>query len=103
MGRRAYYTVKLTSPADGWGRLPELTARARTASEALRAEGADVRFVRSVFVPEDGACFYLFEAASADVVREAARRAGMGVDHLVEPVASPESGAADITPTRASR
>jgi hypothetical protein len=33
--------------------------------------------VRSIFVPEDEACFYLFQAESVEDVRETARRAGL--------------------------
>jgi uncharacterized protein DUF4242 len=46
-----------------------------------------VRFVRTVFVPEDETCFYLYEAASADVVRQAARCAGLGVESVTEAAA----------------
>jgi hypothetical protein len=49
-----------------------------------------VRFLRSVFVPEDESCFYLYEAASADDVREAARRAELPVDHVVEAISEPK-------------
>jgi hypothetical protein len=84
MDARAYYTVKLVSPADGWGRLPELTAGARRATEELRADGVDVRFLRSVFVPEHETCFYIYEATTADDVREATRRAGLPVERITE-------------------
>jgi len=55
--------------------MQQLSAQARRASEQMRAEGTPVRFLRSIFVPEDDACFYLYQAASAHDVREAARRA----------------------------
>ncbi len=43
-----------------------------------------MRFVRSVFVPEDEACFYLYEAPSAEAVREAARRAALPFARFAE-------------------
>jgi hypothetical protein len=46
-----------------------------------------VRFVRAVFVPEDEMCFYLYEAASAEQVREAARRAELPHESVVTPIA----------------
>jgi hypothetical protein len=49
--------------------------RARRAAEELLGEGTPVRLLRAVFVPEDETCFYFYEAASADAVREAAERA----------------------------
>jgi len=52
----------------------------------MQREGIPVRFVRSVFVPEDETCFYLYEAASVDAVREAARRAALSVEGVAESV-----------------
>jgi hypothetical protein len=39
--------------------------------------GTTVRFLRSIFVPEDDACLYLYQATSTAAVREAAKRAGV--------------------------
>jgi hypothetical protein len=36
-----------------------------------------VRFLRSIFVPENDTCFLLYEAPTAKTVREAAGRAGL--------------------------
>jgi Nickel responsive protein SCO4226-like len=41
-----------------------------------------VRFVRSVFIPEDETCLCVYEAASAEDVREAARHAGLPVAYV---------------------
>jgi hypothetical protein len=43
----------------------------------MRREGTPVRFLRSIFVPEDDTCFLLYEAPSARSVRQAAGRAGL--------------------------
>lgn len=56
--------------------------RARLGAEALSREGEPVRFVRSLFVPEDETCFFVFEAASAEVVRAAAQRAALPFDRV---------------------
>lgn len=58
--------------------------RARVVAEQLRREGEPVRYVRSIFVPEDETCFYLFEAPSIDAVFETARRASLRVDRITE-------------------
>jgi len=76
-GHLAYFTLELRRPADGWATLAALTANARRASAELQREGVQVRFLRSVFVPEDEACFYLYQAATEAAVREAARRAAV--------------------------
>ena len=52
----------------------------------MQDEGIPVRFVRSLFVPEDDACFHLYEAASPEQVREAARRASLPFEKLFEAI-----------------
>ena len=58
--------------------------RSRRAAEELTREGTPIRYLRSIYVPEDETCFYLYEAASAEVVREAARRAELRFERLTE-------------------
>jgi len=41
-----------------------------------------VRFLRSIFVPEDDTCFLLYEGPSAQSVRAAAVRAKLGVTRV---------------------
>jgi hypothetical protein len=60
--------------------------RARRVAEELTRDGTWVRYLRSIFVPEDETCFYLFEAVSADVVRDAALRAGLAFERVTESV-----------------
>jgi hypothetical protein len=45
-----------------------------------------VRFVRSIFVPEDDTCFCVYQAAAVDDVREAARRAALSGERVTEVV-----------------
>jgi len=66
--------------ADGAGRE---TRRARCAAAAMTAEGRPVRFVRSIFVPEEETCFLLVEADSAEVVHEAALRASVRYERVL--------------------
>jgi hypothetical protein len=78
------YLVELHRPALGWSDLEALTGRARAAAAELRGAGSEVRFLRAVFVPEDGTCFLLFEAESRDAVRRAAAAAGVDLARFVE-------------------
>jgi hypothetical protein len=55
---------------------------ARTATERTT-----VRYLRSIFMPEDETCFLFFEAASAAAVGEVADRAGLDA-RIVEAAAS---------------
>lgn len=61
---------------------------ARLAAEQLTREGTPVRYVRSIFVPEDETCFHLYEAARLEDVAEAARRASLAFER-VERIAQP--------------
>jgi hypothetical protein len=49
---------------------------------ALEQQGTPVRYLRSIFVPEDETCYLLFEAASVEAVREAAQLAGLPFAHV---------------------
>jgi hypothetical protein len=80
----ACYTVELRLPGGGSVDIRDATARARQAAEQLRREGKQIRFLRSIYVPEDGACFFLYEGSSAQAVRAAARLAKLGVTRLDE-------------------
>lgn len=57
-------------------------ARVRVAAVQLTREGRQIRFLRTIFVPEDETCFYLFEAASAGAVREVGIRAALPFDRV---------------------
>jgi Protein of unknown function (DUF4242) len=50
-----------------------------------------VRFVRSVFIPEDETCLCVYEASSAEDVRDAARSAGLPVGRVRGVIGEPIS------------
>jgi hypothetical protein len=56
--------------------------------------GTSVRYVHTIFLPDDETCLHLFEADSEADVRAVARRAGLDVDRVVpaEKVEPPETG-----------
>ena len=60
------------------------TRRARLAAEELTRHGTRVRFLRSIFVPEDETCFFLYEAASFDDVRNAVAASNLPCDRIAE-------------------
>jgi Protein of unknown function (DUF4242) len=73
------------------GDIADLQDRARATAAAMRGEGREVRYLRSVLVRADETCFHLFEAASEDVVAELGRRAGLRYERIVE-AEEPRSG-----------
>jgi hypothetical protein len=56
--------------------------RVRLAAEEHTRQGTPVRYLRSIFVPEDETCFLIFEAASADAVKAVAERASLSFEHV---------------------
>jgi hypothetical protein len=71
-----YHFVELDRPEHGWEELQALATRARSAAEQVNSKETPVRFLRSIFVPDDETCFHLFEG-TASAVAEAASRAGI--------------------------
>lgn len=69
--------------------------RARVAAEELTRAGTPVRYVRSIFVPDDETCFFLYEAARAEDVEEAARRASLRFERAAAAVVA-ESGEEEL-------
>ncbi len=66
--------------------------RARAAAEELAREGTPIRYIRTTFLPDDETCFHLFEAASAEVVAEASRRADLGPARVVAAIEESQPG-----------
>jgi hypothetical protein len=78
------YLVELATPASGWQDLQRLTSRARAEAEEMSRKGAAIRFLRSIFVPEDQSCYFLYEGDSIETVGEAGRRAQLHVVRIAE-------------------
>jgi Protein of unknown function (DUF4242) len=56
--------------------------RARLAAEEQTRLGTPVRYLRSIYVPEDETCFVLFDACSADAVRATALLAALPFERV---------------------
>jgi hypothetical protein len=68
---------------DGAG-IEEIDRRARAAADQLTTEGSLVRHLRSILVPEDEMCVLHYDAPSREFAVEAAKRAGVISDRVVE-------------------
>ena len=55
---------------------------ARAAAEEMTRQGTPVSYRRSIYVPSEETCFVLFEAATAEAVRDAARLAELPCDRV---------------------
>lgn len=82
----AKYLAELYVPRAGSDGLRDATRRARAAAKEMTDQGTAVRYLRSIFVPEDETYFLLYEADSASAVAEASARAGIEVERIVDAV-----------------
>ena len=73
------------------GQAAERAARdgqARSAAEEVTRGGMRVRFDRSIHVPEDEICFFVFDAPSGQDAALVAQRAGLDPIRVVEALSS---------------
>ena len=78
------YLLEAYTPATAL--LAEVEARVREAAIELSESGTPVRYVRSIFVPEDETCFHLLDGPSREAVAETAKRAGISTPRITEAV-----------------
>jgi hypothetical protein len=80
------FLVELERPDLPGAEVQALADRSRAVAAQMRGEGASLRYLRTIYVPEDGRCFLLFEGGSAVEVSEAGRRAGLAPRGVVEAI-----------------
>jgi hypothetical protein len=78
------YLVERYLPGVTDGQLDEAGERLAAAAKRLAADGVEVRYVGSTFVPEEESCFCRFEGASRDEVERACVHAGVPFARIVE-------------------
>ena len=86
----AVYLVERDLPGVTMEELAAAQKRAIQAGIDLTAQGRDVRYIRSTFVPGEQKCMCLFEAANPENVREANERAEIPFTRIIP--------AEDLTP-----
>jgi Protein of unknown function (DUF4242) len=65
------FLVERNLPGISMEQLADAQKKAIQAGKELSAQGRDVRYIRSMFVPGESKCMCLYEAASQELVREA--------------------------------
>jgi hypothetical protein len=78
------YLLEAYTPASAL--LEEVEARVRSAAAELSESGTPVRYVRSIFVPEDETCFHVLDGPSSEAVAETAKRAGISTPRITKAV-----------------
>jgi len=84
------YMVERDLPGIKMEQLAAAQKRAIAVGKEMTAEGKQVRYIRSTFVPGENKCMCLFEAPNAENVREANERANVPFTKIVP--------AEDLTP-----
>ncbi|MGZ4197266.1 MAG: hypothetical protein ACXVFQ_13280 [Solirubrobacteraceae bacterium] len=59
---------------------------ARLSAEQLTREGTPVEFVRSIFIPRDETCIYIYKAGSIEAVQAALARTTLRFERISEAV-----------------
>ena len=74
-------------------------AAAQHAVQELARDGVAIELVRSIFVPEDETCIFIYVADSLESVRLSAERCGLAFDRIAQgaepegiPATNPEAG-----------
>ena len=78
------YMVERHLPDFPPGDLPGAAAAAKEKASELSAEGQDVSYVRSTYIPEGEKCYCLFEGSSREAVEEVQKRAGLPFERIHE-------------------
>jgi len=82
------YLVETFLPRGAAGERAARERRARSTAEELTRRGTSVRFDRTIHVPEDEICFFIFDAGSNRDAALAAQLAELGALRVVEAVSS---------------
>lgn len=87
----AVYMVERELPGISMEQLAAAQKAAIETGEQFTAEGKNVRYIRTTFVPGEARCMCLFEADNADLVKEVNEAAQIPFKRIVE--------ALDLTPS----
>ena len=82
------YLVEAFLPRGATGERRTRENRARSVAEELTRAGTRIRFDRSIHVPEDEICFFVFDAPTGRDAALAAQRAELDPIRVVEAISS---------------
>lgn len=82
----ATYLVEVYGAKLDDGRIRDLSSRASAAAREMSRVGPPVRYLGSIFVPEDETCFHLLDAPSAEVLQQACWRGSFLFERIVEAI-----------------
>lgn len=80
----AQYLVERHLPGFPPDQLPAAAGAAKQKAAELDAEGTEIRYIRSTWVPDGERCYCLFEGSSLEAVAEVQRRANLPYEQIHE-------------------
>jgi hypothetical protein len=80
------YLIECYLPLSRRRELSATATRVRRAADAVAAEGAQIRYVSSTFLPGDELCLHFLEAESVEAVSRVSGRARIAFDRVVEAI-----------------
>ena len=84
------YLVEAFLPRGATGERRTRENRARSVAEELTRAGTRIRFDRSIHIPEDEICFFVFDAPSSREAAFVADQAALDPIRVVEAISSEE-------------
>lgn len=78
------YMVERSLPGVTMAQLGAAQKAAIETAEKMTANGQEVKYIRSAFVPGDQRCICFFEAGDADTVKSLNEQAGIPFNKIVE-------------------
>jgi len=78
------FLVEFYLPRTDAAALGRSVRRARRAAEEQTRQGIQVRYLRSMYLPDDESCLLLYEADSAEAARRAAALAAIAFERVSE-------------------
>lgn len=83
------YVVEGYLPRLAVAEFTRATQRARVAASELNGPAGTVRYLHSIFVPEDETCFHVYAASSVALVRAAVDQAGLVAIRISQAITAP--------------
>jgi len=78
----ALYLVERHLPGITGDQLKAAAQSAKDTSSQMRAEGVQIRYLRSTFLPVEEKCFCLFDAPASNIVEQANQRANLPFERV---------------------
>jgi hypothetical protein len=91
------FAVEVYTARPTHAKLADVVAHGQAAAEAMEEGGGDIRYLSSVFLPDDEVCLHLFDGPSSAAVGRAAEGVGLSIERVIEALVEERSGRKEVT------